>query len=275
MAVDERDCRPRPFCKNRFTQLAQIAFSRGADRLCCDELLFAMLDRKIVRAEFDPRVQLEERDNCALQAVVQRHPRLRLHLIADATSQMILGKFQELADSTVFNREDFARELGQWLLANDDLSPLGMRGGEFGLNDDAAARFHRGLCGVERLLPDEVAGMAKGANSAMRSASAVAVISTDDDSVSGRLSAGQAYAEMALLLQRRGFVTAMHAAITEVEPANMALRGRLRTTNRPIVVFRVGKPVRAADGCRLHSTRPPLEWVLLSDEEETVALAAS
>jgi hypothetical protein len=222
-----------------------------------------MLARKVVRAEYDPRVSVEERDVVAIHQIVQQYPTLSLHLLTDATTLMVLGKFQELADTTVFNREAFARELGHWLLPNDDSSPLGMRGIEFGLSDESALRFHRGLSGAERLLPDEVAGLAKGANAAMRSASAVAIITSDSDSVASRLDAGRAYADIALLLQMRGYVSAMHAAITEVDAPNMALRGRLRTTQRPVVVFRVGKPMRVADGQRPHSVRPPLTHIIL------------
>jgi len=250
---------------DRYTELARIWLHRHDSPSSEDRWLQAMLARKIVRAEFDPRVTLEEGDITAINQIVQRFPTLGLHLLTDTTTLMILGKFQELADTTVFNREAFARELGHWLLPNDDTSPLGMRGIEFGLGDVPALRFHRGLCGAERLLPDEVAGLAKGANAAMRSASAVAVITSDSDSVAARLDAGRAYAEIALLLQMRGYVTAMHAAITEVEAPNMALRGRLRTTRRPVVLFRVGKPMRVADGQRPHSVRPPLTQVILPE----------
>jgi hypothetical protein len=42
----------------------------------------------------------------------------------------------------------------------------------------------------------------------------------------------------------------------------MALRGRLRTFQRPLVVFRIGKPLTAADSDRPHSARPGLKDVL-------------
>jgi hypothetical protein len=247
----------------RYSELVRVSFRPHGGPASTPEMLKAMVDRKVVRAEFDPRVGLEAAQVDALQQIVVKFPALRLHLLTDATSLMVLGKFQELADTTVFNREPFARELGQWLLANDDPSPLGMRGIEFGLNDESALRFHRGLCGLDRLLPDEVAGFAKAANPAMRSASAVAVITAEQDSVACWIDAGRAYAEIALFLQVRGYVTAMHAAITEVDAPNMALRGRLRTRSRPVVVFRIGKPLKAVDGNRPHSARPSLMQVVL------------
>jgi hypothetical protein len=55
----------------------------------------------------------------------------------------------------------------------------------------------------------------------------------------------------------------MHAGITEVDTASLALRGRLRTRRRPDVVFRVGRPLRPEDEARPHSSRPHLRDVLL------------
>ena len=187
-----------------------------------------MLERKTLRVDFDLRVGLADELAQQMQQTVASYSELRLNLLTDAPTLTAMGKFQELADTTVYNREPFARELGQWLLLNDSVSPVGMRGREFGLSDDATARFHRGLRGQGELLPDEVAGLAKSANRAMRSSSAVAVLSVEDDTVTSRISAGRAFVELAVLLQMHGFVTSMHAAITEVTAPNMALRGRLR-----------------------------------------------
>jgi hypothetical protein len=262
-AVEPSMTMPLVGSTDRYTELVRISFRPHDGPAPTSEMLRAMVERKVVRAEFDPRVVLEPEILEVLHQIVTKYSALRLHLLTDAASLVVLGKFQELADTTVFNREPFARELGQWLLANDDPSPVGMRGIEFGLSDESALRFHRGLCGNDRLLPDEVAGFAKAANGAMRSASAVAVITAEKDSVAAWIDAGRAYAEIALSLQVRGFVTAMHAAITEVDAPNMALRGRLRTRSRPVVLFRVGKPLKARDGNRPHSARPSLTQVIL------------
>lgn len=224
-------------------------------------LLAAIPERRMVRAEFDERERLPPDLSDALHARVAAHPGLALHLMTDAPSLLFLGKFQEMADTTVFNRDTFARELGEWFLPNDSPSPLGMRGREFGLDDDMALHMHRGLLREERLLPDEVAGMARGGKLGMRTASAVAVITVEEDTLAQRLAAGQAFQELALLLVSRGFVTSMHAGITEVEPASLALRGRLRTRHRPTVVFRLGRVLRPEDGRRVHAARPPLDAV--------------
>jgi hypothetical protein len=217
----------------------------------------------MVRAEYDERVKLDPALMTELAGIASSvHPDLTLHLLTDAPTLLALGKFQELADSTVINREGFARELGDWMLANDSDAVLGMRGREFGLSDAAAARFREGLAGRGPLLPDETVAFAKAGNIGMRSSSAVAVITVAKDDLEQRLAAGRAYEEMALRLVLDDVVVAMHAGITEVEAPNMALRGRLRTFQRPTVVFRIGKPLRSADGERQHASRPALKHVL-------------
>lgn len=226
-----------------------------------------MRRRKMVRAKYDESVELPKSLADELSSTVAAHDGLRLHLISDAPSLLFLGKFQELADSTVINRAGFARELGEWLLENDSAAFLGMRGQEFGLSDEAARRFHLGLRGELELLPDEAAGFAKASNLGMRSASAVGVITVESDDLAHRLAAGRAFQEVALSLLRHDFVVAMHAGITEVEAPNMALRGRLRTRWRPNVVFRTGRVREARDGAYPHASRLRLESVLLAERE--------
>jgi hypothetical protein len=222
----------------------------------------AMLARKMVRAEFDERVKLDQTLAAELVAIVrQTHPGLTLHLLTDSPTLLALGKFQELADSTVINRVAFARELSDWLLDNDSDGAVGMRGREFGLANDAARRFREGLAGRGPLLPDETVAFAKSGNLGMRSASAVGVITAQRDDVEHRLAAGRAFEELALRLTLAGMSVAMHAGITEVEAPNRALGGRLRTFHRPTVVFRLGRPLRAVDALRPHSSRPRLSDV--------------
>ena len=85
-----------------------------------------------------------------------------------------------------------------------------------------------------------------------------AAVSVGGNLLEHRLAAGRAFEEMALRLVMEGFVVAMHAGITEVEAPNMALRGRLRTFQRPTVVFRVGKSLRQPDAERARAARPQL-----------------
>lgn len=222
----------------------------------------AMLTRKVVRAEFD-QSKLDPDLPAQLAAITARHPALELHLISDAPTLLFLGKFQEAGDTVVVNRDRFAIELGHWLHEDDAPDAVGMRGREFGLSPAATRRMRLGLLRQGELLADETAAFAKVGYHGMRSSSAVAVITVDEDGTAQRIAAGQAYEEMALLLEQRRYCTAMHAAATEVDAPNLALRGRLRTRRRPTVVFRIGRPLREEDGLRPHSSRPHLRDVLL------------
>ncbi|MDP2316904.1 MAG: hypothetical protein Q8P41_28690 [Pseudomonadota bacterium] len=255
--------RPRHDGEPDLVPVVAVRFRAGGERLA-PGWLDAMRHRKMVRAEYDERVHVPPALLEELVATVGALYRgLTLHVLTDAPTRLFLGKFQELADTTVINRERFARELGDWLLPNDSDAGVGMRGREFGLSDRSTLRMHLGLRGEEELLPDETAGFAKAGNVGMRTASAVLVLTAAEDDFAHRLAAGRAYERVALRLVEAGFCAAMHAGITEVEAPNMALRGRLRTRQRPTVVFRVGRPLHAEDGQRPHASRPPLDTLLV------------
>lgn len=261
---DERRIRPAVDGTDPIVPIASLIFDReppsGVTRGA--EWLHAMLRRKMIRAEFDERVRLDPALADELASIVATHHQgLTLHVITDAPTLLALGKFQELADSTVINRVPFARELADWLVENDSEWALGMRGREFGLGDAATRRFRDGLAGRGSLLPDEAAGFAKAGSVGMRSSSAVLVIAVERDDAGHRLAAGHAFEEVALCLSMANMAVAMHAGITEVEAPNLALRGRLRTLRRPTVVCRTGRPLRAADAERFHSARPSLSAI--------------
>ncbi|HEX4682083.1 MAG TPA: hypothetical protein VH277_05205 [Gemmatimonadaceae bacterium] len=261
----DAEARPRPARDGEIDieRVATIVFGGVQEPSRDLDWMRAIARRKMVRAEFDERLKLEPVLADTMHSTVRRvHPGLMLHLITDSPTLLALGKFQELADSTVINRAPFARELADWLEENDSERAVGMRGREFGLSDDAARRFKAGLAGRGPLLPDETAAFAKAGNVGMRSSSAVAVITVANDNVEHRLAAGRAFEELALLLTMADYAVAMHAGITEVEGPNRALRGRLRTLQRPTVVFRTGKPLREPDAERPHSARPSLQEVL-------------
>lgn len=258
--VDAACIRPAGPSAEPVVPVATLSFGAGDASAQRDvEIIRSMVHRKMVRAEFDERVKLEASLATELSSLTQSiHAGLSLHVLTDAPTLLALGKFQELADSTVINRATFARELSDWLLANDSDAFVGMRGREFGLDDESTLRFRNGLAGTGPLLPDETAMFAKAGNIGMRSSSAVLVITAAKDDLEHRLAAGYAFEAMALRLTLAGMSVAMHAGITEVEAPNMALRGRLRTLQRPTVVFRTGKPLRSTDGERAHSARPTL-----------------
>ena len=254
VSVSAQRLYPRVADEPRYSRVAVLTFRPGASPLG-GEWLRAMLSRKVVRAEFDEQIKLDPDLPQQLAEITARHPGLKLHLVTDAPTLMFLGKFQELADTTVVNRDRFALELGAWMLEDDSDAHVGMRGREFGLSAVATHRMRQGLLRLAPLLPDEISGFARVGNIGMRSSSAVAVITVDDDSTKQRIAAGRAYEEMALVLEQRGFSTAMHAGITEVDAPNFALRGRFRTFDRPELVCRIGRPLHTEDGQRPHSAQ--------------------
>lgn len=257
---------PRRASEPRCTRVVNVRFSR-AGSVAGAGALRAILDRKVVRAEYDERIRLDADLATQLTEIAARHPGLALHLVTDAPTLLFLAKFQEIADITVINRTAFSMELGAWFLDNDSEARIGMRGREFGLDDGATRRMSLGLRKIEPLLPDEIAGFAKVGYVGIRSSSAVAVITVQEDSLAQRIATGRAYEDMALALTERGFCTAMHAATTEVLAPNLALRGRLRTRSRVEAVFRIGRPLHPSDGERAHASRPDIADVLFTGED--------
>lgn len=225
-----------------------------------------IIDRKVVRGEYDESIKLEEKLTEDIKLYVQsNYPNLTLHLIEDPQSLHFLGKIQEMADTTVFNDPAFSKELGDWLLPNTDTTThSGMRGAEFGLNDQMAARMHNGLSGKIPLLPDEIAAFAAGGRFLIKHSSAVAVITAKEDTATQRIQAGQAYEDLALKLLNKTFSTSVHAGTIEVNSANLMLRSFLKTTDRPMMLFRIGKPKRKEDANRPLSLKPNLEELLIN-----------
>jgi hypothetical protein len=228
-----------------------------------------MREHKVMRAEFDRGARLPRE---LVQSLSQEGAPpagaqfdLRVHVLEDTLVLKAMGRFQEQADRFVLENRRFARELGEWLLPNDNTTAaVGMRGAEFGFDDAFSLRVHGGLLGESTLLPDEVAGFAKGARLGLESSAAVVVISAERDDAAHQLGAGRLAQRISLQLQGQGFWTAYHAALTEVGWAGtLFATSVLHTRRRPLVVFRVGQPKRAEDRGRPHASRPRLEQVLI------------
>jgi len=251
--------------EQRHVPLMMLRFRESTPPTNSIDWIDLMRRRKVVRAEYDESTRLSKTLAEQLQKVVAKRKGLELHLITDPSALIALGKLQELADNTVINRVSFVRELGDWLLENDDMSTLGMRGREFGMSDEASRRFHCGFKGEVSLFPDETAALAKTGNIGIRTSSAVGVITVAEDDLEHRLAAGWAFEEVSLRLLCEQFVVSVHAGTIEVETSNLTLKGRLRTRNRPVILFRIGKPRRPEDGQRPHSSRPRLSAQTLVD----------
>jgi hypothetical protein len=249
----------------RYTRVARIRFRRGATA-GPEGMLRAMLERRSVRADYNVSIALPaELAETLTRLVISQYPELEFHLVSDAPNVAFLADLQELADSTALNREDFAAELGNWLIENDSESPLGMRGREYGMSNELTRGVQARLQSEIRLRPEEVSGLAQGGNIGIRSSSAVGIIVVPRDDLLHRLLAGRAFEDLVLMLHQQAFVTAMHATITEIESANLALQARLGTRGRPIVVFRMGQPLEPRDAWRPHSARPSVSDVTLTE----------
>lgn len=250
----------------RFVRVARVRFQSGAPP-APESLLHAMLERRMVRAMYNATIALPPGLAGTLQGLMRsQYPELEFHLLSDASTLGFLGDLQELADSTALSREDFTGELAEWLIENDSESPLGMRGREHGMSDELTRGVQARLRSEIRLTADEVTGLAQGGNIGIRSASAVAIIVVPQDDLRHRVLAGRAFEDLALLLCQHEFVTAMHAAIAELETPNLALQARLGTRGRPVVVFRMGQPLEAGAGYGKHSARPSVKDVTLTEE---------
>jgi hypothetical protein len=140
-----------------------------------------------------------------------------------------------------------------------------MRGREYGMSDELTLGMQARLQSEIRLKPEEVSGLARGGNVGIRSSSAVGILVTPRDDLRHRILAGRAFEDLVLTLHEHGFVTAMHASITEIESPNLALQARLGTRGRPVVVFRMGQPLEPRDGLRPHSARPSVSDVTLTE----------
>ena len=117
-----------------------------------------------------------------------------VHLLTSDTDRHAFAKYQEDAERTVLERPEFVRELGDWLLPNEDTTtPVGMRGGELHFDSVVTRRLREGLLGTGPLLADEVAGLAIAARVAVKSSSAVVVIAAPDDTCVLRVAAGRAF----------------------------------------------------------------------------------
>lgn len=244
--------------------VAEVFFSEGSDTSSAPWLAL-MRERKVVRAEYDAAVSLDPELLSKLQECVHGcSEHVKLETVTKRIALRGLGKFQEQADRFVFENKSFARELGEWLLPNGQLDqPSAMRGYEFGFDDDFAREVHRGLLGEIPLLPDQVAGFARGARAGLESSSAVFVLTTAGDTVLERVHTGRVGQRLMLRLQQAGFCSAVHAALTEVEWVSKIFSATvLRSRRRPMMLFRTGQVKRPQDAQRPHAARPALAAIL-------------
>ncbi len=250
--------------KGRYAPVVQLKFSKARPTQPID--LQLIVERKVVRAKFDRTITIPKKilDEVS-QYVRSSFPKISLHVITTDDQLHTLGKFHEDAYKIVFEHPGFTYELGEWLLPNSEATlPYGMRGREFGFDDTFAQKVHKGLLRKASLLPDEIAGFARGVRFTIENSSATIIITAPKEDVATLLEVGKAYEMMSLLFQSHGFFNAVNAGIVEVDWAGSIVSASvLGTQEKPYMVFSVGKPERKDDLKRPHSARPMLEDLLV------------
>ena len=81
------------------------------------------------------------------------------------------------------------------------------------------------------------------------------------------IDAGRAYEHMALYLREQGYVTSMHAALTEtshlaLKTAALSLKAMVGSSMKPTVVFRLGVPLDVGKFDTNHSSRPGIDTLM-------------
>lgn len=222
----------------------------------------AILERKIMRAEFDPSRPIPPSVVNKLNQCTDGK-RTRLHLITDAVRRAAIAEFQGQADGFVINSPSFGRELGDWLLANDTDSCVGMPGVGFGLKDAEARRIHEGLKGIIPLQPEDGLKFALTGKIGMEKSPLICCITTPKDDVRHWLDAGRAFERMFLTLESEGFGVAVHAGIVEVPLVTRMFGAMLGTLRRPMVLFRTGVVKDPEQKKRPHSPRRPIGEMII------------
>jgi hypothetical protein len=224
--------------------------------------LASMVERRVIRAEYDPMQPLPAELDVTLQGCASAN--VSVTLFTSAADRFAFGKLDEMAMKYELEQRDFRLELGHWLLPNADATRArGMRGREFGLDDRLSSELGAELRGEMPMPTDRLAMLARGGRVGMMSSSAVCVLSAAPDAPATAIDLGRVYQRCALSLWERGFAHAVHAGVCQVPHVRAMCRATLMRGAIPCLVFRVGKPLSSADWNRAHSSRPPLAQQLV------------
>jgi hypothetical protein len=232
-----------------------------AERRAC---LQALLERRAVRAEYDPTARLPAGLEAGLERCARVGGGVSVRLFFSAAERFSWGKLDELAMKHKLEQLPFQRELGASMLSNDDMtSARGMRGREFGLDDRRSRELARELSGERPMPTDQLAMLARGGRVTMQSSTAVCALAADDAPLAS-IELGRVYQRCALLAWRHGIAHAVHTGVCEVPHARAMCRATLMSgTPGPGVVFRLGVPLARADWERPHSSRPALDDIIV------------
>jgi hypothetical protein len=229
--------------------------------------LTSMVQRRTVRAEFDSAQRISSELRADLERAASEDPVVRLSIFETSSDKFAWGKLDELATKHKLEERQFRHELGRWMLPNDDAhSVRGMRGREFGLEDRLSRELPAQLRDEQPIAADQLTFMSRAGRVGLCSASAVCVLSCPGTSVGGAIDLGRVFQRCWLRATLHGFCAAAHTAICHVPHVRAMSSATLLKSCQPDVVFRVGKPLNAADAQRAHSSRPRLQDLLMEFE---------
>lgn len=261
----KEDCIPlKESGEKIYIPVAKITFS---DEEVPGSLFLSIRDRKVIRTDYD-REKMIEPEILEKIKTCPDSPLIELHLVHDAIRRQAMAEFQGQADSYVINSKKFSRELGDWLLPNDTLSPVGMPGIGFGLREEQAIRMHKGLTGVTKLEPEDGLKFALSGKNAMEKSPFLGFLTGNSDDLNSWIETGRTLERIFLTCTAHGISTAVHAGIVEVPLINRIFSATLGTTKRILAIFRFGYVKDMRDLERPHSPRLSVQEVLLSEKKE-------
>lgn len=223
-------------------------------------LVHAIFNRKIQRAEMDPTRALPD-DVSISQDICEEG--ITLHFISDRLRRKSVAEFQGQADGFVMNSKKFSRELGEWMLPNDTSSSVGMPGNGFGLQDEQAARIHRGMLGEEALHPEDGLKFAIAGKDGIEKAPLVGFLTATKDDIHHWINTGITLEKIFLRMTSSNISVAINAGIVEVGLVNKMFAMTLGTTKRITALFRAGYLKNPEDNKRPHTPRLSMNEVLL------------
>lgn len=227
--------------------------------------LLELEQRKVVRSEYDesrlPSPKFFER----LRRFEVEFPEVSVSLVCERSDRFKLAKLDEQATKFKLENKEFREELGAWLRPNSAArNGRGMRGEEFGFDDDFAETIHEGLLGKAPLAVDQLGMLARGGRVGILSSPLVLVIHGSKDDLAERIAAGRLALRASLDGWRDGLRTAWHTAACEVPHVRaMFSASLLDGASSPLAILRFGVPLRPNDDRRSRSGRPDVETLLL------------
>jgi hypothetical protein len=228
-----------------------------------------MVQRRTVRTEFDATQRIPPELRGELERAAAEGPRVNLSIFESAADKFAWGKLDELATKHKLEERAFRHELGRWMLPNDDeLSTRGMRGREFGLEDRLSRELPAQLRDERPIAADQLSFMSRASRVGLCSSSAVCVLSGRSSGVADAIDVGRVFQRCWLRATLYEFCAAVHTAICHVPHARAMSSATLLKSSQPDVIFRLGRPLKAMDAQRAHSSRPRLQDLLLENDDD-------